>query len=127
MKQELISACQMFLVPSTIMFAALGIAGSEGLKSLICGAGLCTSSIWFWTINRWNTPDIFLAWPQADTAPLWWLALFFTLAWIGCLIVHLLNGYWYGWERQKEVQWTWTAPAHDWKEPNKQVVPSRSK
>jgi hypothetical protein len=30
MKPELITACQMFLVPSTIMFAALGVAGSEG-------------------------------------------------------------------------------------------------
>jgi hypothetical protein len=33
MKPELISACQMFLVPSTIMFAALGI--TEGLKTLV--------------------------------------------------------------------------------------------
>jgi len=112
MKPELISTCQMFLVPSTIMFAALGVAGSEALKSVICGAGSFTSLVWLWTINRWNNPEI-------DTAPFLVLSGFFTLAWIGCLIVHILNGFMYGWARQKDVQWTWTAPAHDWKEPKK--------
>jgi hypothetical protein len=69
MKQELISACQMFLVPSTIMFAALGIAGSEALKSLISAAGSFTSLVWFETINRWNNPDAFWPqWPHADSA-----------------------------------------------------------
>ena len=120
MKQELISTCQMFLIPSTIMFAALGVAGSEALKSLICGAGAFTSLVWFWTINRWSNPDVHFAWPQADTAPVWVLSLFFLLAWAGCLIAHIRNGRKYGWEKQKDVQWTWTAPAHDWKEPKEQ-------
>jgi hypothetical protein len=109
MKSELISICQMFLVPSSIMFAALGVAGSEALKSLICGAGSFTSLVWLWTINQWNNPEV-------DTTPFWALSLFFTAAWIVCLIAHLVIGFVWGWWKQKEVQWTWTAPAHDWKE-----------
>jgi len=43
---DLISACQMFLVPMSIMFTALGLAATEGLKTGISFVGVIASAIW---------------------------------------------------------------------------------
>jgi len=45
MDKDLISACQMFLVPASILFAALGVAGTEQLKTLVSVMGLATSAV----------------------------------------------------------------------------------
>lgn len=107
MRAELISTCQLFLVPSAIMFAALGVAGSEGLKTVICAMGAATSDIWIWTIWRWK--DVMPADPQAvvspsDTRPVLVLSILFAVAWGICFWVHLGYGWAYGFERQKEAQ-----------------------
>lgn len=104
MKPELISACQMFLVPSAIMFAALGVAGSEGLKCLVSAMGSVTSAIWWWTIYSWTTPD------PGNVTPALWLSGLFFMAWAGCLIVHSSLGRKYGYSRRKDVQWVWNSP-----------------
>jgi hypothetical protein len=44
MNVALIYACQMFLIPSTILFAALGAARTEGLKILVSIMGLVTKA-----------------------------------------------------------------------------------
>src|SRR5262245_23517939 len=53
MNQQLIPACQMFLLAASILFVALAVARTEALKTLIslmgCGVGL----IWFARIYRW--------------------------------------------------------------------------
>lgn len=53
MNQDLIQTCQMFLVPASILFAALGIAKTEPLKTLISGMGLAISLVWFYRIISW--------------------------------------------------------------------------
>jgi hypothetical protein len=107
MKPELISACQMFLVPSTIMFAALGIAGSEGLKTLVSIMGIITASVWWSTVHDWAGLSPF----ESRTAL--WLSGLFVLAWVLCFFTHLHYGFRYGWERQKEVQWVWNSPTSE--------------
>jgi hypothetical protein len=107
MRPELISACQMFLVPSAIMFAALGVAGSEGLKTVICAMGAATSDIWIWTVYRWKDappadPGVIL--PPSDSRAVLMLSLLFAAAWGICFFVHLGYGYAYGFRRQKEAQ-----------------------
>jgi hypothetical protein len=107
MRAELISTCQMFLVPSAIMFAALGVAGSEGLKTVICVMGAATSDVWLWTLSRWKDappadPSVML--PPSDTKPVLVLVCLFAVAWGLCFIVHFGLGCIYGFERQKEAQ-----------------------
>lgn len=105
MRPELISACQMFLVPSTIMFAALGVAGSEGLKTVICAMGAATSDVWCWTVYRWK--DVALPDPTllpSDTRSVLLLSALFAVAWGICFNVHLVLGCIYGFGRQKEIQ-----------------------
>ena len=113
MRPELISASQMFLVPSAIMFAALGVAGSEALKSLISAMGALTSGIWWLTVYNWSVPD------PGNTTPALWLSGFFVAAWVGCLLAHLRLGKNYGWERKKEVEWVWKSPTPEWPDPKK--------
>lgn len=47
MRPELIAACQMFLAPTTVLFAALGLARTEGLKAGISAIGLAIAVVWF--------------------------------------------------------------------------------
>jgi len=51
---ELYSACQLFLVPASILFAALGVATREITKTAICFMGAFTSAIWFYRILVWK-------------------------------------------------------------------------
>lgn len=118
MQAELISTCQMFLVPSAIMFAALGVAGSEGLKTIICAMGAATSDMWVWTVWTWKdvvkdtavVRDTPFALPPSNTTPVLLLSVLFALAWAVCFWVHLAYGYTYGFERQKEAQGVFFAP-----------------
>jgi hypothetical protein len=92
MRAELISVCQLFLVPSTIMFAALGVAPSEGLKTVICVMGAATSDIWILTVYRWKdvlpaAPNTVL--PESDRRPVLLLSFLFAVAWGICFWVHL--------------------------------------
>src|SRR4029434_3649745 len=99
MRPELIAACQMFLVPSAIMFAALGVASSEGLKTVICAMGAATSDMWFWTAYGGSESAISgvnVTSPPSDTRPVLLLAALFAAAWGICFIVHLALGVIYG-------------------------------
>ena len=53
MNETLISACQMFLIPATILFAAVGVPNSQGLKLLICLMGVATSGLWAYRVWYW--------------------------------------------------------------------------
>jgi hypothetical protein len=118
MQAELISTCQMFLVPSAIMFAALGVAGSEGLKTIICVMGAVTSDMWVWTVWTWKdvvkdtafVKGTAFTLPSSNTTPVLLLSVLFALAWGICFWVHLAYGYTYGFERQKEAQGMFFAP-----------------
>ena len=86
MDRDLSAACQMFLIPSTIMFAALANAGTEGLKVFIALMGFVTALIWLTRLRSWE--DI----KAADSKTANALARLFAVAWLVVLIAHLYFG-----------------------------------
>lgn len=54
MDKDISAACQMFLIPSTIMFAALANASTEGLKVLVASIGSVTALIWLTRLRCWE-------------------------------------------------------------------------
>jgi hypothetical protein len=86
MNATLITACQMFLVPSTIMFAALAVAKTEELKTVVSFMGGAMSALWLYRVLNWDTPL-----SQIDREVAYVLSGAFLVAWVGCFFVH---GYW---------------------------------
>ncbi len=54
MNDTLIHACEMFLLPTTVLFLAFGLTQSEGLKAVISVVGVLTSIIWAFHIVFWT-------------------------------------------------------------------------
>lgn len=54
MDKDLIAASQMFLIPAAILFTALGVAQTEGLKTGISAIGLVISATWCWRVWVWR-------------------------------------------------------------------------
>ncbi len=82
MKPELIATAQMFLVPMSIFFTALGVAKTEQLKTAISVLGFAISLVWL--LRFFAGTD--LSPPDHNTAlALGWI---FTVAWGACAIVH---------------------------------------
>ena len=54
MDEKLVAACQMFLVPAAILFAALAVATREALKTLLCIIGVVISTAWLYRLYRWT-------------------------------------------------------------------------
>jgi hypothetical protein len=52
--ETLIHACEMFLIPATILFVALALAPTDKLKQLIAILGVLTSLIWLFRILFWT-------------------------------------------------------------------------
>jgi hypothetical protein len=46
MDETVVALCQLFLVPTTILFGALGVATTPQLKTLVSALGLITSAMW---------------------------------------------------------------------------------
>src|SRR5277367_3710555 len=85
MDHDLSDACQMFLIPATILFAALGASSTDQLKTLISLMGIATSGLWFYQLRNWHgigpevTPGIGVAMT---------LAAVFSVAWVLSAVVH---------------------------------------
>ena len=82
MDKDLVDACQMFLIPVTILFAALGASSTDQLKTLISLMGVITSGLWFyrllvWPALNWNDRFVVIA-----------LASLFTAAWVISTAAH---------------------------------------
>jgi hypothetical protein len=85
MNETLISACQMFLIPATILFAAVGVPNGRGLKLLICLMGTATSGLWFYRVWYWAGLSVM------DRRTALGLAGLYVLAWIFTFLIHLKN------------------------------------
>lgn len=86
MDKDVSAACQMFLIPSTIMFAALANASTEGLKVLVALMGFVTALIWLTRLRSWDGIK------PADSKTANALARLFAVAWLGVFIAHLYFG-----------------------------------
>jgi hypothetical protein len=82
MDEKLIAACQMFLVPATILFAALGLAATEALKTLLCLIGAVVSTAWLYRLYRWTGLS------DTDRYTAFALAYIFFAAAIVAIVVH---------------------------------------
>jgi hypothetical protein len=85
MNETLISACQMFLIPATILFAAVGVPNSQGLKLLICLMGVATTGLWLYRVWYWAGLSLM------DRRTALGLAGLYALAWVFTLLVQLKN------------------------------------
>jgi hypothetical protein len=84
---DLIAACQMFLVPASILFGALALAGTPPLRILISLMGVVTSGVWLYRV--WFWPGL----SQLDRNTVLILAGSFTVAWFSLLASHALTWY----------------------------------
>lgn len=82
MGQDLSSACQMFLVPISILFGSLGVTSKQDLKTAISIMGLATSVAWLYRLCTWNG----LAGPDLYSTMA--LATIFVAAWVVAAAVH---------------------------------------
>src|SRR5258708_28927041 len=82
MDEKLVAACQMFLVPATILFAALAVATREALKTLLCIIGVVVSTAWLYRLYRWTGLT------DADRHTAFALAYIFFAAAIIAAVVH---------------------------------------
>src|SRR5712675_2923377 len=85
MDEKLVAACQMFLVPATILFAALAVATREALKTLLCIIGVVVSTAWPYRLYRWT------GLPDADRNTAFALAYIFFAAAIIAAVVHFVR------------------------------------
>ena len=83
MNDTLIHACEMFLLPTTILFVAFGIAPSERLKALVSAVGVVTSLIWTFHIIFWTG-----ILTTVDFASTLILSIVFLVAWAICAYPH---------------------------------------
>jgi len=82
MDEKLVAACQMFLVPATILFAALAVATREALKTLLCIIGVVVSTAWLYRLYRWTGLS------DADRHTAFALAYIFFAAAVIATVVH---------------------------------------
>ena len=54
MNDALISTCQLFLIPATLLFGALGVANTRLLKLIVCALGLLTAGLWLYRVWLWT-------------------------------------------------------------------------
>jgi hypothetical protein len=85
MGKDLIAACQMFLVPMTILFAAIALARTEQLKTLISIMGLCTALAWLGAVHWWPTLSPNEYWAAGG------LAFVFAAAWFISALAHFIR------------------------------------
>ena len=54
LNETLVATCQMFLVPATILFAAVGVANTRFVKLLVCLLGVAITALWIYRIWLWT-------------------------------------------------------------------------
>ena len=85
MNEALISACQLFLIPATLLFGALGVANTRGLKFLVCLLGVATTGLLLYRVWYWTGLSLI------DRRTALGLAGLFAFAWVITLLVQLKN------------------------------------
>ncbi len=93
MNETLISACQMFLIPATILFAAVGVPNSQGLKLLVCLMGVATTGLWAYRVWYWAGLSVM------DRRTALGLAGLYAFAWVFTLLIQIKNMFSPGYRR----------------------------
>lgn len=82
----------LFLVPSGVLVAALGVAGSEVLKTAVSAVGFSLSVLWIWSTVDVNSDPMTNF--KCSLVILPWI---FCILWLVSLMVHA--GLWYRYYR----------------------------
>jgi hypothetical protein len=91
MNESLVAACQLFLVPSAILFGALGVATTDPPKTMISAMGPVTCILWAIRLHLMlyaNPQGNGVAIPTIDVYFGLALAYVFALAYLVSLIEH---------------------------------------
>jgi hypothetical protein len=54
LNETLVATCQMFLVPATLLFAAVGVANTSFVKLLVSLLGVAVAALWIYRIWLWT-------------------------------------------------------------------------
>jgi hypothetical protein len=93
MNPDVSTACQMFLIPVSILFVALSVATKEELKTVLSVLGLGISILWVVRVGTWKGLSI------GDRYTALGLALIFFVATLVSVFVHIRE-----WRRGSEVR-----------------------
>ena len=95
MPPDIAKITEIFLVPSAILIGALGVAGTEPLKTGISALGLASGVAW--AVCSWDAFRPVNIYPPLREHVLGWLPALFIAGWLVSLIVHLV-----GWGKQRK-------------------------
>lgn len=93
MNESLIAICQLFLVPLTILFAAVGVANARFVKLLVCLLGAGLSGLWLYRIYLWTGLSVI------DRRTAYGLAGSFALCWVLTLLNQIKSSFGGGYDR----------------------------
>jgi hypothetical protein len=92
--ESLISTCQLFLVPLTILFAAVGVANTRFVKLLVCLLGVALAALWLYRIWLWTGLSLI------DRRTGLGLSGMFALCWVLTLLHQVKSSFGGGYERR---------------------------
>jgi hypothetical protein len=92
--ESLISTCQLFLVPLTILFAAVGVANTRFVKLLVCLLGVALAALWLYRIWLWTGLSLI------DRRTGLGLGGMFALCWMLTLLHQVKSSFGGGYERR---------------------------
>ncbi|WP_371420964.1 hypothetical protein [Tardiphaga sp.] len=93
MNESLIAICQLFLVPLTILFAAVGVANARFVKLLVCLLGVGLAGLWLYRIWLWTGLSVI------DRRTGYGLAGAFALCWVLTLLHQIKSSFGGGYNR----------------------------
>ncbi|MET0221770.1 MAG: hypothetical protein ABW213_14030 [Tardiphaga sp.] len=93
MNDSLIAVCQLFLIPLTILFAAVGVANARLVKLLVCVLATGLAGLWLYRIYLWTGLSVI------DRRTGYGLAGGFALCWLLTLLHQLKSMSSGGYER----------------------------
>ncbi|MGM4917881.1 hypothetical protein SAMN03159423_2794 [Bradyrhizobium sp. NFR13] len=93
MNESLIAICQLFLVPLTILFAAVGVANARFVKLLVCLLGVGLAGLWLYRIYLWTGLSVI------DRRTAYGLAGSFALCWVLTLLHQIKSSFGGGYDR----------------------------
>jgi hypothetical protein len=92
--ESLISTCQLFLIPLTILFAAVGVANTRFVKLLVCLLGVALAALWLYRIWLWTGLSLI------DRRTGLGLSGMFALCWVLTLLHQVKSSFGGGYERR---------------------------
>lgn len=87
MNESLIAVCQLFSIPLTILFAAVGVANARFVKLLVCLLGVGLAGLWLYRIYLWTGLSLI------DRRTGYGLAGGFALCWALTLLTQIKNSF----------------------------------